>query len=695
MNRRLAAWGTALVAALVVLPASSVAAADLLPAEPGAIVLPPARTLQALAGDVDGDGNRELVRLVQDDSEATLLEVWRQGSGRWVLAGAIPVLSGQSGRPQRNKVYAGAPARLLAWNDGSAERVLIVTQPRFQLLDVGPACCLLIDEVVLDRAGLRLRPMGGQSNSVEAILAIDLNGDRTDELLTTRSLPPVGDISYPIEARVYRFDGDRFGQPTKVKLPFGSGDSPFLLGDTDGRRGQEAGLIGTLGPPGLFRIRLDASGTLVMDRSGLGSATAALAFAVRQGQAIAVTASNGVQIVQWPAAEKPRILAADLGVTGALATAAGLSGPVLLLETADGSQLRSLGRDLRFGPTIDAAPNAVLLSLRSLRAYTGPVPGGGYRGGSAAIFRGRLVGSLDIPAGRPLDRAIAPLVDAVPIGLVGEGSSSLALLHGDLFPRRLGRSGGVLEELKPSPDSWLSLAPIDELLRTSSPAGGFAPAIAGAVRDPSNKAALVTSAAGFRARFRGPPGSRAVIFGMGPTAQSVVPPSGLLSVPVEPPKSGVADRRIDAGLIVLTPAGQAYLADWNVQVLTTPPEVVTTAVTPFLSSQVRVTGHVPAGSRLTLNGRAVAVAHDGRFGAEVSALPWPMDVRLEASDPLGNRSTRVLSVVGFLDYRRLPWIPIVVLVIPAVAIALFLRGPRARRLPIAEGDARLEEIEEP
>ena len=158
--RRTVAWGTALCLALLSLPAGA-AASDAVPPEPGAIVLPPVPTLQALAGDVDGDGNRELLRLVQTDAEATVLEVWHEASGRWSPAGTpIQVLSGQAPGAGRNKVYAGAPARLLAWRDGVAERVLLVTQPRFELLDVGPACCLLIQEVVLDGRGLRLRLIG-------------------------------------------------------------------------------------------------------------------------------------------------------------------------------------------------------------------------------------------------------------------------------------------------------------------------------------------------------------------------------------------------------------------------------------------------------------------------------------------------------------------------------------------------------
>ena len=690
--RRTVAWGTALCLALLSLPAAA-ASSDAVPPEPGAIVLPPVPTLQALAGDVDGDGNRELLRLVQTDGEATVLEVWHEAGGRWSPAGSpIQVLSGQAAGPGRNKVYAGAPARLLAWRDGVAERVLLVTQPRFELLDIGPACCLLIHEVVLDGRGLRLRPMGGQSNSVEAVLALDLDGDGTDELLTTRSLPPVGGIEYPMEARVYRFDGDQFGKPTRVQLPYGSGDSPFLLGDTDGRQGLEAGLIGTLGPPGLYRIRLDASGTLVMDRSGLGSVIAAVAFSARDGHAIAVSTTGRVQIVDWPAGREPRIVDDDLQVSGVLGTADTSSGPLLLVDTAQAT-LRTLGADLRFGPVVDAAPDAALLGLRSLRVYSGPLPGGGYRGARAAIFRGRLVGSLTPGERSQVDQAIAPLVDAAPVGLVGSGNAAMAILHGDIFPGRLRREGGVLEELTPTPGSWLSIAPLADVLQPGAPTDGVQPSIDGAVPEGSTLSGLVTSAAGFHARLTGPPGSRVAVYGVGATTQSVVPASGAVTVAIEPPRSDAADQRLDAGLIVLTPAGQAYVVDWSVQVLTRPPALTAAADTPFLSSQVRVSGRVPPGTRVAMNGSSLVADTTGRFAGEISAPPWPSDVRIEATDAVGNRSTRVISVVGLVDYRQLPWIPIAVLVTVLAALALFLRGPGARE-PAADGDSRLEEIEE-
>jgi hypothetical protein len=52
-------------------------------------------------------------------------------------------------------------------------------------------------------------------------------------------------------------------------------------------------------------------------------------------------------------------------------------------------------------------------------------------------------------------------------------------------------------------------------------------------------------------------------------------------------------------------------------------------------------------------------------------------------------------VVGFVDFRRLPWIPLVAVLTVLAGGVLYLRAPRARR-PAARGagdDATFEEID--
>jgi hypothetical protein len=65
-----------------------------------------------------------------------------------------------------------------------------------------------------------------------------------------------------------------------------------------------------------------------------------------------------------------------------------------------------------------------------------------------------------------------------------------------------------------------------------------------------------------------------------------------------------------------------------------------------------------------------------------------------ATDPFGTERTERLEIVGFLDYRGLPWIPIVGVLTVALGLLLFVRTPRHRPLQLApDGDGRLEEID--
>ncbi len=154
--------------------------------------------------------------------------------------------------------------------------------------------------------------------------------------------------------------------------------------------------------------------------------------------------------------------------------------------------------------------------------------------------------------------------------------------------------------------------------------------------------------------------------------------------------------RFDARALVLTPAGRAYTAGWDVQVLVTAPALRTESRTAPLSWDVDVTGRTAPGAALTVDGAPVVVAEDGSFSARVGAPPWPRSVRLESVDVVGNRSVELVTIVGLFDYRGLPWLPIVVLLTVGAGVALFLRTPR----PLADraGYTRpevgaLEEIE--
>ena len=59
------------------------------------------------------------------------------------------------------------------------------------------------------------------------------------------------------------------------------------------------------------------------------------------------------------------------------------------------------------------------------------------------------------------------------------------------------------------------------------------------------------------------------------------------------------------------------------------------------------------------------------------------------------RRRAVVQVIGFVDYRGLPWLPIIGLLTVVVGVYVFLRVPRRRAgpTPAWSGDGTLEEIE--
>ncbi|HET8777446.1 MAG TPA: hypothetical protein VFN76_07270, partial [Candidatus Limnocylindria bacterium] len=238
-------------------PASD--AISVVPDELGAVFLPDdAPTYQAVAADLDGDGARDVVRLVGGQRGSIRAEAWTVRDGTWSpLADAVDAIPGRPSGGQGGIVYDGAPVRLLVHHVHGNDRVTVVRQPRFVGPDFASECCLLLHDLVLADGQLSLVAVAQAAASVGAVSAIDFDGDGTDELLTSRSLPPLGDIGYPSELGVYRWNGRAFNLPTVTQIPVGSGDTPFVLGDSDGLPGEEAAIIATIGRPALYRLTVD------------------------------------------------------------------------------------------------------------------------------------------------------------------------------------------------------------------------------------------------------------------------------------------------------------------------------------------------------------------------------------------------------------------------------------------------------
>jgi hypothetical protein len=64
------------------------------------------------------------------------------------------------------------------------------------------------------------------------------------------------------------------------------------------------------------------------------------------------------------------------------------------------------------------------------------------------------------------------------------------------------------------------------------------------------------------------------------------------------------------------------------------------------------------------------------------------------TDPVGNQTERLITRVWPLDYRQLPWVPIVVFILLTVAGLLYVYEPdsRPRRRSPQDEEATFEEI---
>jgi hypothetical protein len=691
-----------LALAVVLLPtaATTSRAVTEIPDEPGAIVLPDAAILQVVAADLDADGSREVVRMVRGTGDSALAEVWSHGSDGWALAGEpVQVLAPARVGPRVDEVYAGVPLRMLVHRAGSAEQVIVASQPRFDEIDSGPPCCLVLHRLVLDGGSVSRVAVAQAADPVGSIYAIDLDGDGTDELLTSTSLDPLGGISFPVRAGVYRWTGSGFAAPTVVELPVGSGDTPFQIGDSDGRPGAEMAYISTLGPPGLFRVLLGPGDVLEMEAFG-EVVLDAVGVPVPDTRGLAVAYPDRVEVHRWPARSAPffRHGVAAIDDPELVGVAEVDGAPVLLVEEPGAGVLHVLSL-----PSLTPAPEGMIRPSATVAAldgvplvpYVGPLRDGRADEADPVVYAGRLfppphVEAPVVPMG---PRVIGALLGTEPIGVVGDGAW-VALLHSPHPVPDVPATGGLFDAPVPRPNAWVSIAPRASVLVNETDDGVLDIDPGGSVRAVAGE--LATGPDGFTVDVVAPPGSRALRTGVDPSVVSepiVVPSSGRATVPIVP---GDLDgqSRFRATLVVTTPAGHAYTAGWSVEVLTQPPPLAVEVHTPLASSDVVVSGRTSPYAVATVGGVPAAVDDEGRFSARVSAGPWPTEIEVVATDFLGNTTRRVVSGVGVFDYRALPWVAIVAGLLAAAGAALYLRVPRpAERSAPTDDDPMLEEVD--
>ena len=676
--------------------AASVSPVVAIPDEPGTATILDAPIFQAVVADLDRDEVGEIVALVRPSDGLMAVVAFRETTDGWAVVGdPTPVQFAGAGPLQ----WSGTPARLVVREAGGRDVVSIVRQPRSTELDLEAECCLVVDDLVLGTDGLRLAPRTGRLDAMDAVRVVDLDGDGTDELVATRSIPPLGDISYPTAVAVLRWNGSAF-DATMSELPVGSGDTPFVLGDSDGVPGEELAIAATLGRPELYRLRLAANDEFHVDEARIVAREAtAVPLEGRRGVAILAT-SGQLSIHAWPAG-------ADLGAALGVADmdAATLLGPVRVDGTDRVAVRQFLGADqlhLLGLPDLSPDPRGALAGSRAARAFAsgspvrpfvGELPGGTPTGDRAAVFQGQLLTSAELDPGIV---AFPLLAGAQPIGLAGADRQTLAVLHGMRTLPVLGPRGGRLDPPATVPGSVITVAPLPLATRDEPGDGRLEPTVSGALVHGAD-GELSIGAAGFRAVIEAPAGSRVYVAASDPSvvaSTAVVPPAGRLEIPLVPPTVPMDDPRHRFSVAVTTPTGHSALATWDARVLTGPPELDVSATTPIGSGDVTVRGSTEPYVSITVAGMPVAVDAGGRFEASVAVPPWPTSVEVSGIDPFGNSTRQTVSAVGWFDYRGLPWGLIAAGILGGAAMRLFLRVPRSRERPrVADGDGALEELE--
>jgi hypothetical protein len=685
-----------------VLPPAPPTAIPVVPDEPDAFVLPEAATYQAVAADLDGDGAREIVRLVAGEGTAIEAEAWGEGGDGWSLIGQIEVAPSSALGGTGVIVWAGAPVRLLVRHTTASDIVTVVRQPSYRDADPDEPCCLRLSDLRLDGDRLRLVDVADPALSVDAVFAIDMDGDAIDELVTTRSLPPLGDIGFPTQALVYRWTGDDFSPPVATELRVGSGDLPFRLGDSDDRPGDELAVISRISTARLYRIALRLGDQLVTEDTGI-VATDARAVPIGDGRGIAVIDRAGtVTVHAWPADADPGApLGSAIVPDGAIIGTISVGGDDrLMVRQPSPEALHALFLpDLTYirATGITRSPAAAAFASGPVVPFFGRLPGGGPDGETMVVFEGRImpVNTGDDAPFPPGGTELAPAMAAAqPIGLVGDGQW-LALLHSHLAAPPLDPAGGVLAPPIAAPASAVSLVRFAQLVGTPEEDNGHLDPPIGDAVSLDELGTLAVGEDGFSVHLQAPAGARVYLAEADPSVVAsvrVVPEGGSLDVRIVPqPVASGGRQRVS--MAVVSPAGRSYLATWEVRLLTAAPTIRASVSTP-VGSGALVEGRTAPYADVTVGGQPVAVDEDGRFVASVDIPPWPTVIVIAATDPVGNAAAFSVSGVGFFDYRGLPWIPIVVVLVAIAGIALYLRVPHLRPQPRAAGDdSALEEIE--
>jgi hypothetical protein len=698
--RRRASAASVVVTTLAVL--AGLAAPAPMSASDDATQILPGHTSLAHAFDVDGDGEREVVRIWSSEPWGPLeLEVWSFDRGSWRPTASAPLTGLAAGRG----VTLETPIALLEWRDAGRSRLLLVVGERIRPNGGAERFSLLL--VAPRGQGLALEPMAADGDGpVEWVQAADLDADGTDELVVTEPVEPRPEVSRRV--RLLRWDGERFRSESVTVEDTVVGAS--IIGETDGHPGADI-LLASHERAELVRVAVSGSTTveraeLVLDgHTILGAWPAAVAGGTIYLHIESLGAPSMVGVV-WPAGGSPAITYRfEEGPFGprhpiwvgeqllflddpTWRSPIGMAHDVSLLG-ADGAHLAEL-----------PASAAIVRSSRWLEAaqvdggflgpypYAGNLPGG--IGGQAAFLVGGhlLVVGDD---GRLETQPTSSFVGIAPLGLVGPNDGWMAVTT--TFPFVM--APGSVHPAFPVEDA-VRIAPAAAVLQPEADDGNLTVSFGGARPVPGPDGGWLASAdGGFTVIVEGPVGSQvAAVVGSRVAASETIPASGRTELQLDPRPRRNDTVEYTAAVVRLSPTGHVHATEWRGRVLREPPALEATAETRPGAFEAVLQGRADPHAVVTVDGAAVEVGADGAFGVSVEAGLAPRDVVVRAVDPAGNESAAHLQVVGLVDHRGWPWVPIVGIATALLGAGMYVRAGRRRPvLAIDHGEGTIEEID--
>jgi hypothetical protein len=665
----------------------------------------------AVAVDVDGDGARDVVRLIGLAAQSPRVDAWGYETDGWSLIGAsnpIPHVSAPEEDVLVNReVDVGS---LLVWHIDGIERVLVVvarSRPSSQMTPDGSVCCLSLFDLRPVGDDIELRSLSHEGVSGQAVQVMDIDGDGTDELAVSATAQDVADNRLDL----LRWNGTAF----EIAATFTGPDVGWGVwtGDSDGLAGEDV-LFGPTVDGELRRVTW-ANGAAQVERARILASEPFQGWVAGMADGrIVVQMEREIQVLRWPRHEAPQV-ETRMGATDfPWVSVLGEGGQALIVMVdgnfglPGGDSPTAVVYDLALQRLGQVRPSAGAARLWDLAqgAFIGQsnVSGGAYPAigplmGTTADGRPGFIsaGNLIQPSRAGYEaRSVASLPGMQVLGAAGPSADWMVLVRGwvaepnsaYLFPR-----GSDVAEL--------SVAPAADVLRPDGQALPDALELRNAVEQNVGYGVadrpLLAAGDGFSVAVEAPAGSR-VVASNGFVAHDYQVEAEPLVVEFAAPRKSKVDENqpVDATLFLVTPDGRASFVTWSGTYLRERPEVSIAGRTQPMALSATLIGDTSMGASVTVDGRPVTPKPDGSFTTTVDAPIWPRQVLVVASDPFGHETVTHIEVVGILDYRGFPWAVVIVAATIGVGGALFVRTPRRRSPAMAVprlGDGRLEELE--